>query len=340
MKQQLRIIAWFGDITKNDLGLVGGKGANLGEMTRAGIPVPPGFVVTADTYFYFIRETGLDAVSKEMLSGLDVEDSKKLQEVATELKKRISAAPVPQFISDAIKAAYRKLGGGLVAVRSSATAEDLAEASFAGQQRTFLNVQGEENVVRAVRECWASLFEPRAIYYRHQNKFDHLTVGLAAPVQRMVQSESSGVMFTVEPLTGDSSKITIEAVFGLGEAIVGGEVTPDRYVVDKNKLVILDKQVHKQEWMLVRNSRGPELNVKVPVPPERQTAQKLPDELIKRVAYFGKLIEEHYNFPQDIEWAKEKDDIFIVQSRPVTTIETVRRVVVHPEVNSPVILTG
>lgn len=340
MKQQLRIIAWFNEISKNDLGLVGGKGANLGEMTRAGIPVPPGFVVTADTYFYFIRETGIDSVIKEMLSGLDVEDSRRLQEVATELKKRISATPVPQFISDAIKAAYRKLGGGLVAVRSSATAEDLAEASFAGQQRTFLNIQGEANVVNAVRDCWASLFEPRAIYYRHQNKFDHLSVGLAAPVQRMVQSEASGVMFTVEPLTGDASKIMIEAVFGLGEAIVGGEVTPDRYVLDKNRLAILDKQVHKQDWMLVRNTKGPELNIKMPVPPEKQVAQKLPDDLIKRVAYFGKLIEEHYNFPQDIEWAKEKDDIFIVQSRPVTTIETVRRVVVHPEVGAPVILTG
>jgi pyruvate,water dikinase len=340
VKQGLRIIAWFNEISRKDLGLVGGKGGNLGELTRAGIPVPPGFVVTADTYFYFIRESGLDSIIREKLSNLDVNDSRKLQETADELKAKVSSTPIPQFIVDAIKSAYRKMGGGLVAVRSSATAEDLPEASFAGQQRTFLNIQGEDAVVQAVRECWASLFEPRAIFYRHQNNFDHMKVGLAAPVQRMVQSESSGVMFTIDPLTGDRSRITIEAVFGLGEAIVGGEVTPDRYVVSKERLEILEKHLNHQDWMLVRNTRGGELNIKVPLPDGKKAEQKLSDDLIKRVAYFGKLIEDHYNFPQDIEWAKEKDDIFIVQSRPVTTIETVRRVVVQPEVKSPVILSG
>jgi pyruvate,water dikinase len=340
VKQGLRIIAWFNEISRKDLGMVGGKGGNLGELTRANIPVPPGFVVTADTYFYFVRETGLENLIREKLSGLDVNDSKRLLEVANELKAKISSTPVPQFINDAIKAAYRKMGGGLVAVRSSATAEDLPEASFAGQQRTFLNIQGEEAVVQAVRDCWASLFEPRAIFYRQTNNFDHMKVGLAAPVQRMVQSESSGVMFTIDPLTGDRTHITIEAVFGLGEAIVGGEVTPDRYVVSKEKLEILEKHLNHQDWMLVRNTRGGELNIKVPLQDGKQAAQKLDDDLIKRVAYFGKLIEDHYNFPQDIEWAKEKGDIFIVQSRPVTTIETVRKVVVQPEVKSPVILSG
>jgi len=338
----LKVIAWFNEITKKDIAQVGGKGANLGEMTHAGIPVPPGFVVTAQTYFYFLKETGLDAEVRRLLSDFDANDNKKLNALATGLKDKINQAAVPPAIAEEIKQAYRKLGKGLVAVRSSATAEDLPEASFAGQQRTFLNVNGEDEVVEAVKGCWASLFEPRAIFYRQQYGFDHLKVGLAAPVQRMVQSDASGVMFTVEPLTGDSSKITIEAVFGLGEAIVGGEVTPDRYVLSKDeKLEILEKQIHKQDWMLVRNTKKEgELNIRLPVPAERQAIQKIDDATIKKVGWLGKLIEEHYQFPQDIEWAKEGTNVFIVQSRPVTTIETVRKVVVRPEVKSPVLLTG
>jgi pyruvate,water dikinase len=340
VSKDLHIVAWFNEITRKDLGMVGGKGGNLGEMTRAGIPVPPGFVVTADTYFYFVRETGLEKLIREKLSGLDVNDSKKLQEVAGELKDRISNTPIPKFIIDAIKAAYKKMGGGLVAVRSSATAEDLPEASFAGQQRTFLNINGEDAVVQAVRDCWASLFEPRAIFYRQTNSFDHMKVGLAAPVQHMVQSEASGVMFTIDPLTGDRTHITIEAVLGLGEAIVGGEVTPDRYVVSKENTEIIEKHINHQDWMLVRNTHAGELNIKLPLDGGKQASQKLSDDLIKRVAFLGKLIEEHYNFPQDIEWAMEKGDIYIVQSRPVTTIETVRKVTVQPEVKSPVLVSG
>ena len=232
------------------------------------------------------------------------------------------------------------MGKGLVAVRSSATAEDLPEASFAGQQRTFLNVQGEEEVVAAVQGCWASLFEPRAIFYREQQGFDHFKVGIAVPVQKMVQSQASGVMFTLEPVTSDRSKIIIEAVFGLGEAIVGGEVNPDLYIVDKDGLKISTKKIGAQEWKLVRNptSDDKDTNIQVPLPPSSQSQQKISDDDIIHLAKLGKQIEDHYQFPQDIEWAIEDNQVFIVQTRPVTTIREVAEVTA--EIEAPTLLTG
>jgi pyruvate,water dikinase len=232
------------------------------------------------------------------------------------------------------------MGKGLVAVRSSATAEDLPEASFAGQQRTFLNVQGEAEVVAAVQGCWASLFEPRAIFYRHQHGFDHFKVGLAAPVQRMVESQASGVMFTIEPVTSDASKTVIEAVFGLGEAIVGGEVTPDLYIIDKEGSKISSKKIGKQAWKLVRNpaTDAKRANVQVTLPALEQTRQKIDDKDIIQLAKLGKQIEDHYQFPQDIEWAKKSDELFIVQSRPVTTIKETTEA--EPKIKAPVLLTG
>src|SRR3989304_592893 len=229
MTQEKRTIAWFAEVGKEDIGLAGGKGGNLGEMTRARIPVPPGFIVTADAYRRFLEASGLRPTIEKLVSPLDYNDSAQLQRVSRQIKDRIVTVPVPAEIVRDIKEAYRQLGGGAVAVRSSATAEDLKEASFAGQQATFLNVTGEDAVVEAVRGCWASLFEARAIFYRNDKGFDHLSVAIAVPVQRMVQSERSGVIFTVEMDAGDRSKIEIEAVWGLGEAIVSGETTPDNY---------------------------------------------------------------------------------------------------------------
>ncbi|GAH59666.1 unnamed protein product, partial [marine sediment metagenome] len=195
------------------------------------------------------------------------------------------------------------------------------EASFAGQQSTFLNVEGEEAVVAAVHGCWASLFEARAIFYREQQGFDHFQVGIAVPVQRMVQSEASGVIFTLEPVTSDTSKIAIEAVLGLGETIVSGSVTPDTYIVDKDGLKISKKEIAAQEWKLVRNEggKGEGINVKVVLTPEEQAQQKISDEDIIALAKMGKRLEDWYQFPQDVEWAKEDKQIFIVQTRPVTT---------------------
>jgi len=344
VKQKLKVISWFNEVTKNDIPLVGGKGANLGEMVHARIPVPQGFIVTANAYFKFLETTGLLDEIRQHLEALDIDDNKKLQEKSDLIKNRISSSPMPSDIASEIKRAYRKLGEGLVAVRSSATAEDLPEASFAGQQSTFLNVQGENEVIAAVQGCWASLFEPRAIFYRHQQGFDRFKVGIAVPVQRMVQSEVSGVMFTVEPLTNDRTKIFIEAVYGLGEAIVSGAVTPDQYLLDKEEFKIIDKKIRKQEWQLVRNPKASpsklEANIKIAAPESEQTMQKLGDEDIVALAKLGKMIEELYQFPQDIEWAKQNRELFIVQTRPVTTLKTRGETKALPEIEAEAILTG
>ena len=325
-----RNIVWFEEVGKEDLPQVGGKGANLGEMIKAGISVPPGFIVTASSYFHFLEKSKLTTLEltkkiRKLLSSLDPNDSDKLQDVSLEIKFLLNTAIMPEEIAEEIAQAYKDMGGGLVAVRSSATAEDLPEASFAGQQRTFLNVKGEKEVVAAVQGCWASLFEPRAIFYRAHQGFDHLGVGIAVPVQRMVQSEVSGVMFTLDPITSDRSKIVIEAVYGLGEAIVSGEVNPDFYILDREGLRIIDKEIAQQEWQLVRNTLASKdlekANIRVDIPAAKQALQKLSDKDIIALAKIGKKIEDHYDFPQDIEWAKDGKSLFIVQTRPVTTIK-------------------
>lgn len=317
-------VVWFSEVGRDDVPVVGGKGANLGELTRAGIPVPPGFVVTADTYFRFIDHSGLEPVIRKELFGLDVHNSRELNERARRIRTRLMEAPVPAHISEAIRKAYRELGEGAVAVRSSATAEDLPEASFAGQQSTYLNVVGEENVVRAVQACWASLWEGRAIFYREESGYDHMKVALAVPVQRMVQSEISGVMFTVEPVTSDASKITIEAVYGLGEGIVSGEISPDLYIVAKQSLHVQSVTRAPQDRMIARHAEsdgGHESgNAWVPVPAELVERQKLTEDEIRELARVGRNVEEHYGSHQDIEWAYEGGHFYLVQSRPVTTM--------------------
>ena len=318
-----KFIAWFDELSKEDIALAGGKGANLAEMARAKIPVPPGFIVTSNAYFHFLNQAGLEQEMRQLLEPLDIEDSQELKKVSDEIKQNFSRSPMPKDTANEITQAYRKLGGGLVAVRSSATAEDLPEASFAGQQRTFLNIQGEDKLLTAIQGCWASLFEARAIFYRQQQGFDHLKVGLAVPVQQMVQSQSAGVMFTLEPLTNDTEKILIEAAYGLGEAIVSGEVTPDRYMIDKRSLTIIDKQIAKQEWQIIKNPHPHEVeegNIKVPISESKQPEQKLADEDIIALAKLGKRLEDLYQFPQDIEWAKQDEKLFIVQTRAVTTL--------------------
>jgi len=340
MPKGQKAVVWFNEVTKKDIPLVGGKGANLGEMTNADIPVPPGFIVTADAYFDFLKQTKLTDKIRKLLEPVDVNNSKQLQQVAAEVRQIIQDAPMPPEIAAEVRQAYLKMGKGLVAVRSSATAEDLPEASFAGQQRTFLNIEDEDEVVTAVQGCWASLFEARAIFYRVQQGFDHFKVGIAVPVQRMVQSEASGVMFTLEPTTSDRSKITIEAVFGLGETIVSGDVTPDHYVVSKDEIRIIKKEIKRQEWKLVKKDKGKgeEANVKIVLTPEEQAQQKINDDDIIALAKIGKHLEDHYQFPQDIEWAKENGEIFIVQTRPVTALREMAEVT-H-EIETAVLLSG
>ena len=323
-KRPTKVIAWFEEIGKADIPIAGGKGANLGEMTKARIPVPPGFIVTADAYFQFLQEAQLAEKIRTHLKILKPKDTKMLQETAFQIMQMISQASMPPGMADEIKKAYQKMHQGPVAVRSSATAEDLPEASFAGQQSTFLNIQGPSNVVEAVQKCWASLFEARAIFYRNEQRFDHSKVGIAVVVQRMVQSEISGVAFTAEPLSSDEKKIVIEAAYGLGEALVSGELTPDMYLLEKESLRLLEKKVATQEWQLIRNPDSRDRkrkNIKVPIPAKAQSLQKLVDKDIAALAKIAKKIEALYKCPQDIEWAKEQGNFYIVQTRPITTLK-------------------
>lgn len=316
MSKSTAHVLWFEDIRKTDIPIVGGKGANLGEMYYAGIPVPNGFVVTAKAYYDFLDGTSLRKKILSELSGLDINDSQELSAAAKRIKTAILSADMPEKLQEEIKDTYHKLCGEhdkFVAVRSSATAEDLPDASFAGQQETYLNVKGYEDVIKRVQECWASLFGSRAIFYRVDRGFNHMKVGIAVPVQLMVQSTVSGIMFTVNPLTNNKREVSIEAAFGLGQPIVSGELTPDQFIVNKETARIVSKQITKQTWQFTRKG-------KVPVSKAYQKRQKLKDELVIKLAKLGMLIEDHYQHPQDIEWALEGKKLLIVQSRPVTTL--------------------
>ena len=340
----MKLVVWFQEVDKDDVGLAGGKGANLGELTKAEIPVPPGFIVTSHSYFEFLKQADLQPKIASLLDNLDVNDSARLQRASEEIKNLITEAPMPAEIAAEARRAYRELGEGPVAVRSSATAEDLADASFAGQQSTFLNVLGEENVVAAVQACWASLFEARAIFYRQDAGFNHLEVGIAVPVQKMVQSQRSGVMFTIEPVAGDRTRMVIEAVYGLGEAIVSGALTPDLYVLSKEPLAILDKKVADQEKQYVRNASstafGDDNNEWADVPKDDVKLQKLSDDEILSLAEIGKRVEAYYGSPQDIEWAEEGGEMYIVQSRPVTVTGEASSDAGHAGETAPILLEG
>ncbi len=316
-----KFVVWFKDVDREDIGIVGGKGANLGEMTKAGFPVPNGFIVTAQAYFHFLDEAKLRDDLAELLRGLNVNNSKELEHASVEIQRRITRSQFPKDIATEVMRAYFHLERGLlkhplVAVRSSATAEDLPTASFAGQQATFLNVEGEANLLEKVKEAWASLFTARAIFYRATNKFDHFKVGIAIPVQRMVQSQYSGVMFTLDPVTNDKSKVVVDAIYGLGEMIVQGAVTPDHYVVDKASEKILEKDINTQEKIMTR--KGVKTSISI-IPKAKGSKAKLTDSQILEVARLGKKLEKHYFFPQDVEWAIDDNRVYIVQTRPVTT---------------------
>jgi len=307
----------FKDIRKTDIPYVGGKGANLGEMVYAKIPVPLGFVVTSTAYFDFIKTTSLKNKILTEVKGLDVENSKDLQEASKNIKTAILAAEMPNELAEEIKTMYHELCGEsdrYVAVRSSATAEDLPDASFAGQQETYLNIKGYKDVVKHVQKCWASLFEARAIYYRVQNGYSHTKVGIAVPVQLMVQSDFSGIMFTVNPLTNNQEEVSVEAAYGLGQPVVSGEITPDQYIINKKTRKITYRFVSKQDWQLT-------LAGNIPVSKKFQNKQKITNKLAVDLAKVGMKIEDHYKHPQDIEWGIEDGKIYIVQSRPVTTLK-------------------
>jgi pyruvate,water dikinase len=324
------LVIWFENLRRTDIPLVGGKNANLGEMTSVGIPVPPGFAITAYSYKKFIEETGIAAKIYEIIGETVTNPSDPAQyEIASKkIRELIESTPMPKEIENAIKSAYeelcKKLGVNevFVAVRSSATAEDLPDASFAGQQETYLNVKGVNEVLEKTVKCWASLFTPRAIFYRTEKGFAHERVLISVGVQKMVNSKAAGVIFTINPVTGDPTQIVIEGNYGLGESVVSGAVTPDDFVVDKRTVKIIDKRIAKKKVQYLRDpNTGKTVHVEVPL--EKQEQPCLTDEEILKLAELAKCIEQHYGKPQDIEWAIDSDlpfpsNVFIVQSRPET----------------------
>jgi len=312
----MKYIKWFKELRTTDTDIAGGKGANLGELTNSGIPVLPGFVVTANAYFDFIEKTSLKQKIKLELKDLDVENSKKLQVASARIRKAILAAELPEDIKKEVVKAYRELCGSRdqqVAVRSSATAEDLPEASFAGQQETYLNTLGEKDVLANLLKCYASLFHARAIYYRDTQKYDHFKVGLASPIQIMGKFEVAGIMFTANPMTSDENQIDIEAAYGLAEPVVLGELTPDQYLVQKEPLKILERHIIRQEWQRAYSG-------KMKVSKAYQKKQKLSDKHILELAKLGVTINKHYKHPQDTEWGLMGGKVYFVQSRPITTL--------------------
>jgi len=329
------VLLWLDDVTAEDFDSVGGKGASLGELTAAGLPVPPGFVVTAETYRSFIEETGID---QDIFDAVDVavEDSQALARAAERAQELIRSTEMPEEIRAEILAAYdeiddsggdgqeaggasgREGDGPSVAVRSSATAEDLPDASFAGQQETYLNVT-RTGLLERVRDCWASLFTQRAIYYRREQGFSHERVNIAVVVQAMVDAEKSGVMFTSHPTTGDPQAI-IESAWGLGEAVVSGAVSPDKYVVDRHSGEVTEATVATKKVMYVRDDETGE-TIERAVPDDRRDERVLSEAELDQLVGLGEEVEAHYDTPQDVEWAIADDELYVLQSRPITTID-------------------
>jgi len=319
----MKRIVSISDLGKNDIDIAGGKGANLGELVAAGFNVPPGFVLTTAAYDHFMESSKIGDRVKDLLEKVDASSETSLQEASTKIRELFDTVEIPADLKEQIltshKSMFKGKKMGLVAVRSSATAEDLPTASFAGQQDTYLNVESPEELLDKVRKCWSSLYTPRAIYYRVTKGFEHSKVKLAVVVQKMINSEISGIMFTVDP-NSEMPHIIIEAGYGLGEALVGGKVTPDTYVVDKFHDKILNKRIAKQNWKLVRGKDGE--CEKADVPEELRNAQKMTDEQILALGEIGRNIEAHYDRPMDIEWCIEERVMYIVQARPVTTLSS------------------
>jgi pyruvate,water dikinase len=313
----------FARLRVTDVGYAGGKGANLGELTAAGMPVPGGFVIGAPAYVAFRNETGLGERLAEALAGFDPEDTAALERAAAAARAALDASPMPGWLEQAIRSAHAELIGdepqAPVAVRSSATAEDTEEASFAGMNETFLNVIGADAVIDAVRSCWRSLFGARTVYYRASQGFDQAGMEIAVVVERQIASTRAGVMFTADPSTGDLGRLVIEGSFGLGEAVVSGQVSPDRYVIDKESLAVLAREVKRKELVIEAVASGgtsrratSDLEASKPV---------LSDDEVRAVAELGRRIEQHYRAPQDTEWAFDPEGkLWILQSRPITTL--------------------
>ncbi len=352
-EQKIDFIKWFSESDKNSGKIVGGKGANLAEIYNLKIPVPPGFTITAQAYDYFIKKAGLNEKIKELLEKIDYEDTKQLEEITKEIRELIVSADIPKEMQEEVFESYENLdvkdsdikGTALgilkssseplfVAVRSSATTEDLATASFAGQQDSFVNVKGRTKLLEHIKKCFASLFTARATYYRNKKGFKHEQASLAVVIQKMVDSDKSGVIFSKDPAQKNDNVI-MEAVWGLGEGIVSGRITPDHYIISKD-LEILNKKIANKKVAITRDSGGNKEIVKLRE--EKSKHQVLKDDEIIKLSEIAKQLEEHYQKPQDIEFAIENNEIFIVQTRPVTTMEG--RIESVQEIKGEAILTG
>ncbi|MGB9703373.1 MAG: phosphoenolpyruvate synthase [Candidatus Micrarchaeia archaeon] len=324
----MKFVKFFDEINKKDILLAGGKGANLGEMKNAGLPVPNGFVVTAQAYKYTMEKNNLLKKIFDLIKELNVHDQKQLSKITQQIRKLIENVKIPEEVEKEIKKAYKTLSKGrevAVAVRSSATAEDIPSASFAGEQITLLNVKGEENVIKAIKKCWASLFTERATFYRSEKGFSHEKVLIAVPVQIqlgvLTEEEylkgayKSGIGFTIHPTTGEKDKIVIEASFGQGEEIVSGTITPDTYIIDKKTGKLIEKKLGSKEKMKITAKEGLK---EIQTPFELRKKECLTQKEIKQLYKLAILLENHYNFPQDFEWASQNEKVYLLQTRPVT----------------------
>jgi pyruvate,water dikinase len=321
-------VCWFEDCRRDSVALVGGKCASLGELIGAGVRVPPGFALTTEGYRRFMADGGIDGELRAQLAHVDARDLEALEAISARIRALIEAQPFAIDIEDDVAECYRKLAlrscmpGVPVAVRSSATAEDLAGASFAGQQDTYLWVRGIDEVLQHMRRCISSLYTARAIAYRANKGFADDGLAISVGVQKMANAYTAGVMFTIHPANGDRSVIVIDSNFGFGESVVSGEVTPDHFVVNKITLDIIERVVSTKELCYTVDART-QTSRATEVPFERQTVQSLIDDEITELAWMGKRIEKHYGQPMDIEWAIDKDlpaggNIFILQARPET----------------------
>lgn len=313
----MTVIKTFNELSAQDVAQAGGKGASLGEMTRAGVPVPGGFVILASVFEKFLEETDIGIEIGLLLSSVNYSEIHSAEYASGKIQSLILGATLPANIAEEIRKAHQTLGTQYVAVRSSATAEDSGSAAWAGQLESYLNTT-KDTLLNNVQRCWASLFTPRAIFYRLEKKLGDKHIAVAVVIQKMVQSEVSGIAFSVHPITEDRNQLIIEASYGLGEAIVSGQVTPDAYVVEKEPRNILDKKVVAKERGLYMTEGGK--NDWVSINEERAGKQALTDNEILQLSELVLSIERHYGFPCDIEWAFEAGKFYIVQSRPITTL--------------------
>jgi phosphoenolpyruvate synthase/pyruvate phosphate dikinase len=304
--------------------LVGGKGANLGLLTQAGFPVPPGFNITTVAYREFVQHSGLDERVQSLVNGVNYDNADELESITANIRKLFLETPLPAEMNASISRHYESLGDNVyVAVRSSGTAEDLAEASFAGLHDTLLDIRSSAGVIDAVRECWSSLWSGRAVSYRHRNGFNHDEVELSVVIQRMVSSEASGVLFTGNPLTTATDEVLINSSWGLGEAVVSGIITPDNFILKSgDNLRVREKVLGAKELRIRRDPSKGQGTIEEPNPKAAQDRFSLTDEQAIKLARLGLRVQEHYDgFPQDIEWGFENETFYLLQSRPITGVE-------------------